>query len=140
VSIFIDGHMSEGIKSYKDLLVWQKGIELTREIYRVINKFPHKETYVLSDQLRLAAISVPSNIAEGQARRHTSEFKQFLHIALGSLAELHTQLNIAKELGYINENVLGEIENKIIELRKMISTLISRLPTKRKSSPLTTDY
>jgi four helix bundle protein len=133
VTSFIDDYMGEEIKSYKDLLVWRKGIELTREIYRVTNKFPHRETCVLSDQLRRAAISVPSNIAEGQARRHTSEFKQFLHIALGSLAELHTQLIIAKELGYINENVLGEIENKIIELRKMISTLISRLPTTRKN-------
>jgi four helix bundle protein len=128
--------MSERVKSYKDLLIWQKGIELIKEVYQVVKKFPKEETYVLGDQLRRAAISIPSNIAEGQARilcletrQHTPEFKQFLYISLGSLAELNTQLIIAKELGYINESVLGGIENKIVELRKMISTLITRLST-----------
>jgi four helix bundle protein len=119
--------MGEKVKSYKDLLIWQKGIEMVKEIYKLVRKFPKEETYVLSDQLKRAAISIPSNIAEGQARQHTLEFKQFLYISLGSLAELNTQLIIAKELGYINESALGEIENKIVELRKMISTLITRL-------------
>ena len=109
--------MSERVKSYKDLLIWQKGIELIKDVYQVVKKFPREETYVLSDQLRRAAISIPSNIAEGQARQHTPEFKQFLYISLGSLAELNTQLIIAKELGYINESALDGIENKIVELR-----------------------
>ena len=117
------------MKSYKDLIIWQKGIELTKEIYKVVKKFPKEETYVLSDQLRRAAISIPSNIAEGQARQHTTEFKQFLYISLGSLAELNTQLIIAKELGYISDTVLIESEIKVVELRKMISTLINRLST-----------
>lgn len=95
--------MSEKVKSYKDLLIWQKGIELIKEVYQIVKKFPREETYVLSDQLRRAAISIPSNIAEGQARHHTPEFKQFLYISLGSLAELNTQLIIAKELGYARE-------------------------------------
>ena len=120
--------MSEKVKSYKDLWVWQKGIELVKEVYQVVKKFPREETYVLSDQLRRAAISIPSNIAEGQARQHTPEFKQFLYISLGSLAELNTQLIIAKELGYINEGALNGIERKVVELRKMISTLIAKLP------------
>jgi four helix bundle protein len=120
--------MNKKVKSYKDLIIWQKGIELTTEIYKVVKKFPKEETYVLSDQLRRAAISIPSNIAEGQARQHTTEFKQFLYIALGSLAELNTQLIIAKELGYISNTVLIESEIKVVELRKMISTLINRLP------------
>ena len=120
--------MNKKVKSYKDLIIWQKGIELTTEIYRVVKKFPKEETYVLSDQLRRAAISIPSNIAEGQARQHTLEFKQFLYISLGSLAELNTQLIIAKELGYISNTVLIESEIKVVELRKMISTLINRLP------------
>jgi four helix bundle protein len=120
--------MDKKVKSYKDLIIWQKGIELTTEIYKVVKKFPKEETYVLSDQLRRAAISIPSNIAEGQARQHTTEFKQFLYIALGSLAELNTQLIIAKELGYISNTVLIESEIKVVELRKMISTLINRLP------------
>jgi four helix bundle protein len=130
--------MNKKVKSYKDLIIWQKGIELTKEIYRVVKKFPKEETYVLSDQLRRAAISIPSNIAEGQARQHTTEFKQFLYIALGSLAELNTQLIIAKELGYISDTVLIESEIKVVELRKMISTLINRLPTDH--FPLTTDH
>ncbi|MCK4385588.1 MAG: four helix bundle protein [candidate division Zixibacteria bacterium] len=116
------------MKSYKDLLVWQKAIELIKEVYPVVNRFPREETYVLGDQLRRAAISIPSNIAEGQARQHTAEFKQFLYISLGSLAELNTQLVIAKELGYINEGALNGIERKVVELRKMISTLIAKLP------------
>jgi four helix bundle protein len=109
--------MSEKVKSYKDLWVWQKGIELVKEVYQVVKKFPREETYVLGDQLRRAAISIPSNIAEGQTRQHTPEFKQFLYISLGSLAELNTQLIITKELGYINQSVLDGIENKIVELR-----------------------
>ncbi|KPJ63548.1 hypothetical protein AMJ44_14325 [candidate division WOR-1 bacterium DG_54_3] len=112
--------MSEKVKSYKDLLVWQKGIELVKGVYQLVKKFPREETYVLGDQLRRAAISIPSNIAEGQAKRHVPEF--------GSLAELNTQLIIAKELGYLDQSALGGIENKIVELRKMISTLITRLP------------
>ena len=120
--------MGEKVKSYKDLLVWQKAIELIKEVYPVVNRFPREETYVLGDQLRRAAISIPSNIAEGQARQHTAEFKQFLYISLGSLAELNTQLVIAKELGYINEGALNGIERKVVELRKMISTLIAKLP------------
>jgi four helix bundle protein len=121
--------MNKKVKSYKDLIIWQKGIELTKEIYKVVNKFPKEETYVLSDQLRRAAISIPSNIAEGQARQHTPEFKQFLYISLGSLAELNTQLIIAKELEYISDTVLIESEIKVVELRKMISTLTNRLST-----------
>jgi four helix bundle protein len=121
--------MNKKVKSYKDLIIWQKGIELTKEIYKVVKKFPKEETYVLSDQLRRAAISIPSNIAEGQARQHTTEFKQFLYISLGSLAELNTQLIIAKELGYISDTVLIESEIKVVELRKMISKLINRLST-----------
>jgi len=120
--------ISEKVKSYKDLLVWQKGIELVKGVYQLVKKFPREETYVLGDQLRRAAISIPSNIAEGQAKRHVPEFKQFLYISLGSLAELNTQLIIAKELGYLDQSALGGIENKIVELRKMISTLITRLP------------
>lgn len=99
------------------------------EVYKIVKKFPREEVYVLSDQLRRAAISVPSNIAEGQARQHTPEFKQFLYISLGSLAELNTQLIIAKELGYLSDSVLVESETKVVELRKMINTLINRLPT-----------
>lgn len=83
--------MGEKVKSYKDLLIWQKGIEIVKEIYKLIRRFQKEETYVLSDHLKRAAISIPLNIAEGQARQHTLEFKQFLYISLGSLAELNTK-------------------------------------------------
>ena len=90
--------MSSEIKSYRDLLIWKKGIELVREIYILTRNFPKLEKFVLIDQIHRAAISIPSNIAEGQTRQYSKEFKQFLYIALGSLAELDTQLIIAAEL------------------------------------------
>ena len=119
--------MSNSIQSYKDLKIWQKGIDLVVEIYETIKRFPREELYGLSDQIKRCAVSIPSNIAEGQSRQHTAEFRQFLYIALGSLAELDTQLIIAYRLGYIDSNVSGSYTAKIIELRKMISTLTSKL-------------
>ena len=89
--------MGSEVRSYRDLLIWEKGINLVKEIYLLSNKFPQKEVYGLSNQIRRAAISIPSNIAEGQARQHTAEFRQALYIALGSLAEVDTQLVIAQE-------------------------------------------
>jgi four helix bundle protein len=108
------------IRSYMDLLVWQKGIDLVEEVYRAIGAFPADERYVLGAQIRRSAISVPSNIAEGQARQHTGEFRQFLYISLGSLAELDTQLIIAARLDYVGEDSLRLLLEKITELRKML--------------------
>ena len=119
----------ESIKSYKDLLVWRKGIELVKAIYILTGKFPKAEKFVLIDQIHRAAISIPSNIAEGQTRQHSKEFRQFLYMALGSLSEIDTQLIIAMELGYINNNDLSEMNTKIIELRKMIRGILSKLTT-----------
>jgi four helix bundle protein len=119
--------MSNEIRSYKDLIIWQKAIDLVVEIYETLKGFPREELYGLSDQIRRSAVSVPSNIAEGQSRQHTAEFRQFLYIALGSLAELDTQLIIAHRLGYIDSNISDLYITKIIELRKMISTLTSKL-------------
>lgn len=86
---------------YKDLIVWQKSIDLVVEIYRLITKFPKAETYGLSDQLKRAAVSVPSNIAEGQSRKSEMEFYRFLCYARGSLAEVDTQLIIAQKVNYL---------------------------------------
>ena len=83
------------IKSYKDMIVWQKAMELAIEIYKLVKLLPKEETYALSDQMRRAAVSIPSNIAEGQSRSGTKEFVQFLSIAKGSNAELFTQLLMA---------------------------------------------
>lgn len=117
------------VKSYRELLVWQKGIELVKVIYGLVRSFPREEVYVLGDQLRRSSISIPSNIAEGQARQSTKEFKQFLSIALGSLAEVDTQVVMAHELGFISASDLERVNGQITELRKMMSGLIGKLTT-----------
>ena len=119
--------MSTKVKSYKDLIIWQKSIDLVVEVYQVVKRFPREELYSLSDQIKRSAVSVPSNIAEGQSRQHTAEFRQFLYIAFGSLAELDTQLIIANRLDFIDAKNNELLSARIIELRKMISTLTSRL-------------
>lgn len=125
------------VKSYRDLIVWRKGIDLVKQVYLLVDKFPKHETYALGDQLRRSSVSVPSNIAEGQGRQYTAEFRQFLYNALGSAAEVHTQIVIACELGYITEVEAQDIENRIVEIRKMTYSLISHLPTTHR--PLTTE-
>jgi four helix bundle protein len=117
------------IKSYKELLIWQKGIVLVKEVYKLTKKFPRTEKFGLINQIQRSAISIPSNIAEGQARQHSKEFRQFLFMALGSLAELDTQLNIALELNYINQDELTNTDEKVTEIRRMIRGLLSKLTT-----------
>ena len=95
--------MNEKAGGYRDLLVWQKGIVLAKEVYRLTRTFPSDEKYGLVSQMRRAAVSVPSNIAEGQARRSTKEFIQFISIAEGSVAELDTQLVLAFEFAYCDQ-------------------------------------
>ena len=121
--------MAGEIKTYRDLKVWQKGIELVKEVYALTRKFPQYEIYALANQLQRSVVSVPSNVAEGQARKHTGEFRQFLHTALGSLAEVDTQTIIAYELGYITKQEADNIAQRVIELQKMLHTLIARLLT-----------
>ena len=120
--------MQKQVRSYRDLVVWQQGIELVKDIYAVTKLFQLHEPYALSDQLQRAAVSVPSNIAEGQARQHTKEFRQFLYISLGSLSEVDTQIVVAQELSYISDEQAQQIFQKIIRLRKMLYALINRLP------------
>jgi len=91
------------VEGYKDLLVWQKGIQLAKEINRITQSFPNQEKFGLVSQMRRAAVSIPSNIAEGQARHTTKEFVQFVSRAEGSVAELNTQLILALELGYCSD-------------------------------------
>ncbi|MGE5264160.1 MAG: four helix bundle protein [Acidobacteriota bacterium] len=131
--------MTGEIKSYRDLKIWQKGIELVKQVYALTLKFLPHEKYALADQLRRSAVSVPSNIAEGQARQHTGEFRQFLYMAIGSAAEVDTQVVIAFELGYIADQEMKQIENLITEIRKMCYSLISHLPT-TSHQPLATDH
>ena len=112
---------------YKDLLIWQKGMALAKLVYQVTQKFPSEERYGLTSQLRRAAVSVPSNIAEGQARRGTNEFLQFLSIAEGSLAELETQLLLSTELAYCKPADVESPLKEIDELQKMIGALKRKL-------------
>ena len=118
------------IKSYKDLEIWKRGVELVRNIYLLTEDFPKSKTYALIDQIRRAALSIPSNIAEGHARQHQKEFRQFLFVALGSLAELETQLIIAGKLGYLEKEKLNRSSSEMDAIGKMTRGLIKRLQIK----------
>ena len=111
------------VGGYKDLLVWRKGIDLVKEIYRMTKAFPADERFGLVSQMRRAAVSIPSNIAEGQARKTTGEFVQFLSQAEGSLAELDTQLILAVELGYSNTTQVASATGLVSELKRMLNAL-----------------
>lgn len=108
--------------------MWQKALTLVEDVYRLSRDFPRSEVYGLTQQLRRSIVSVPSNIAEGQARQSSKEFRQFLYIAKGSLAESHTQLLIAERLHYVSPDKLEAIGLKITELQKMLHSLIQKLP------------
>lgn len=115
------------IKSYEDLLVWQRTIKLSLDVYGVTKHYPKDELYGLISQLRRSAISIPSNIAEGRSRGTKKDFCQFLRIALGSLSELDTQLLISKELRFIEANEYAKITKETDEIGKMLSTMIKKL-------------
>ncbi len=117
----------EKIKTFQDLRVWQLGIKIVKEIYRITENFPKNEIYGLTSQIRRSVISIPSNIAEGFRRYHNKEYRQFLFVALGSCAELETQIIIAKELSYINDDDKIKVLEKSDHLSRMISNLIKRI-------------
>ncbi|MBK5938203.1 four helix bundle protein [Halochromatium roseum] len=117
------------VKSYQELVVWEKSMELVERVYRMTKVFPAEEMYGLSSQLRRAAVSVPSNIAEGQARRSKAEFLRFLSIAQGSRAEVETQTLIAERLGYVSKQQISEIVLLLEEIAKMLHTLRAKLTT-----------
>ena len=115
--------------SYKELIVWQKAMDLVEETYFVVKRLPKEELYALSDQMRRAAVSIPSNIAEGQVRNSTKEFVNFLSIARGSNAELQTQLLICVKLRYLKENDISKALGVSEEVGKMLQTIIQKLTT-----------
>lgn len=117
-------------RNYRDLVVWQDSIQLAKAIYKLTERFPKHETYALADQVRRAIVSVPSNIAEGQARKAPGDFRRFLHIALGSLAEVDTQLVLAQEFGYLNGSDVDSLFEQIQVLRKKLYALINSLPNR----------
>ncbi len=110
-------------KSYRDLDIWKNGIEIVDSIYNITKKFPKDETFGLAIQMRKSVVSIPSNIAEGFARQYNKEYKQFLYVALGSCAELETQIIVGANQGYYSK----EIEEKLLELLDHESRMIMNM-------------
>jgi four helix bundle protein len=115
------------IKSYEDLLVWQKSYALSLEIYKITRKFPKTEIYGLTSQIRRSSVSIPTNIAEGRGRQHIKEFLHFLYIAKGSLEETKVYLRLAKDLEYISSEEFFTLTEKSNEVGRLLSGLIRSL-------------
>jgi four helix bundle protein len=115
------------MKSYRDLIVWQKSMSLVTLIYKLVAQFPDNERYGLTSQIKRSAISIPSNIAEGYGRNYRKDYLRFLQIARGSLFENQTQLEIALNLDFLKEIELQEIKELSLEVEKMLNSLIKKL-------------
>ncbi len=126
--------MSLRIKSYHDLRIWQLGIQIVKSTYAITREFPKSEIYGLAGQMQRAAVSIPSNIAEGHIRGSDREFNRFLQIALGSCAELETQIIIAKELAYLNVSEVGKFLQELNEEAKQIRTLSKHISLSKKTT------
>jgi four helix bundle protein len=115
------------LKTYQELIVWQKAMELVEEVYRASRSFPQEETYGLRSQLRRAVVSIPSNIAEGQGRRTTADFLRHLSIAYGSLLEVETQMLVAIRLRYFGKENSNEVLKLTSEVGRLLNGLMSSL-------------
>ena len=115
------------LRNYKELKVWQKAYTLCLEIYKVTRTFPKEERYGLISQIRRAAVSIPSNIAEGYGRKSTGEYIQALYIAYGSQCELETQILLSGDLGFIESKILKQLQEKVEEVERMLKGLIKSL-------------
>ena len=116
------------MRDYRDLVVWQKAMDLVKNAYELINQLPKDERFALADQMRRSVISIPSNIAEGYERRSTKEYIQFLFIANASRAELETQLEICKMLGYFEkEETVDTVIQGCKEVAKLINAIVKKL-------------
>lgn len=120
------------IQSYKELIVWQRGIELVVEVYELTKKFPRSEEYGLASQMKRSAVTIPSNIAEGYYRRNLKEYIQYLYISLGSAAELETQLVISKKV--FKGLKYDKVDTLLVEILKMLSSLIAKVQKFKTSS------
>ena len=112
---------------FRDLIVWQKSMDLAVDIYRIVKYLPKDETYALADQMRRAVVSIPSNIAEGQGRITSKEFIRFLSVARGSLSELSTQIELCERLQYLDQSQTTDIHTRITEIAKMLNALSNSL-------------
>ena len=126
--------MTEKIRDFRDLNVWKKGIEIVKDIYRMTEQLPKQEFYGLVSQMQRSAVSIPSNIAEGFNRFHNKEYKQFLYIALGSCAELETQVEVALELKYISNEKKKDILAKIDYESRMLTNLVKKIDSRATSN------
>ena len=122
--------LMQKISSYQQLEIWQKSMILVTTIYQITSAFPKTEIFGLTSQMRRAAVSIPSNIAEGWGRKLTKEFIQYLRIARGSLLELETHLMISQNLGYIENQISNKLLLSTLEINKMINSMISSLEKK----------
>ena len=113
--------------NFRKLTIWIKSMDLVREIYQLTNTFPQHERFGLMSQMQRAAVSVPTNIAEGSAKTSNKDFARFLEISIGSLLEMETELTIALNLKYIDSMIFEKIQNEIIELQKMITGFKNKL-------------
>lgn len=119
--------MDQKIKNFRELNVWKKAIEIVKDTYSLSLNFPKKKTFGLSQQMQRCSVSIPSNIAEGFNRFHNKEFIQFLYIALGSCAELETQLEIAFELNYVHTELKNPLLEKIDHESRMLTNLVKKI-------------
>ncbi|MDB0040801.1 four helix bundle protein [Algibacter sp.] len=115
------------MKSYRDLIVWQKSMDVVTLIYKLVKQFPNDEKFGLISQIKRSSVSVPSNIADGYGRNYTKDYIRFLNIARGSLYEMQTQLQVALNLDFIVEEDLNEINSLSVEVEKMLNSLINKL-------------
>ena len=118
------------VKDHKDLIVWQKSMDLLVEVYHLVKKLPKEETYALSDQMRRAAVSIPSNIAEGRGRSSERDYIRFLFMARGSRAELETQILACLRLNYFKETEAENALNLVSEISSMLNSMINKLSLK----------
>jgi four helix bundle protein len=119
--------MANEVRSYKDLLAWQKSMDLVTAVYRASQGFPKEEIFGLVSQIRRSAVSMPSNIAEGHARTSRKEFQYFLSNARGSLAQLETQLTIAHQLAYIDKAGINQLLDRVGEVGRILNGLLTAL-------------
>ena len=115
------------VGNFRDLIVWQRGMDLACEVYRLVKLLPKEETYALSDQMRRAVVSIPSNIAEGKSRNSSSEYSRFLGIARGSNAELETQIELCIRLGFIQAGQAENALSLISEIGRMLTTIMQKI-------------
>ena len=121
-------------RDYRDLVLWQKAIELAAEVHRVTPRLPRYEMFGLAAQIRRAAVSIPSNIAEGAGRRTTRDFIAFLHVARGSLSELETQLFLAQSIGYLSEADWAVARTGTIEVGRLLNAVINGLRRRQETA------